>query len=256
MKSAVARINEPGSKADHCLIAEGPQGGGKSTAFRYVAEPWFTDDIADLGTKDASLATIGAWVIELSELDAMSRAEFSRIKAFISRTTDRFRPPYGRRVIESPRQCVFVGTVNHAEYLRDETGGRRFWPVTCGQIDLEGLRRDRDQLWAEATARYRQGERWWLEETNAIEAAKEEQEARYSADPWEQPIADYLCDVFGSVTTAEVLEKAIKKPTGQWTRADEMRVAAILRRLRWKNGSRQGSGQRRRTYIPPEESEA
>ena len=137
--SAVARIFQPGAKADCCLILEGPQGIRKSTALRTIAGEYFTDELADLGSKDAAMQTRGVWIIELSELDNLSHAEVARIKAFMSRTTDRFRPPYGMRLVESPRQCVFAGTVNHGTYLRDETGGRRFWPVVCGRIDVEGL---------------------------------------------------------------------------------------------------------------------
>ena len=139
--SAVARIFQPGAKADCCLILEGPQGIRKSTALRTIAGEYFTDELADLGSKDAAMQTRGVWIIELSELDNLSHAEVARIKAFMSRTTDRFRPPYGMRLVESPRQCVFAGTVNHGTYLRDETGGRRFWPVVCGRIDVEGLGR-------------------------------------------------------------------------------------------------------------------
>ena len=122
--SAVARIFRPGAKADCCLILEGPQGIRKSTALRTVAGEYFTDELADLGSKDAAMQTRGVWIIELSELDNLSHAEVARIKAFMSRTTDRFRPPYGMRLVESPRQCVFAGTVNHGTYLRDETGGQ------------------------------------------------------------------------------------------------------------------------------------
>src|SRR5205823_5458380 len=105
-----------------------------------LGHPWFTDDQADLATKDASQGCAGVWIIEIAELDALGNAEISRIKAFMSRTTDRFRPPYGKNVIEVARQCVFVGTVNHAAYLKDETGGRRFWPVRCGpKIEIENL---------------------------------------------------------------------------------------------------------------------
>jgi predicted P-loop ATPase len=146
--SAVARIFRPGAKADCCLILEGPQGIRKSTALRTIAGEYFTDELADLGSKDAAMQTRGVWIIELSELDNLGHAEVARIKAFISRTTDRFRPPYGMRLVESPRQCVFAGTVNHGTYLRDETGGRRFWPIVCGCIDVDALARDRDQLWA------------------------------------------------------------------------------------------------------------
>jgi hypothetical protein len=129
MISAVARVFVPGCKADCCLILEGEQGIRKSTALRVLAQQWFTDEIADLGSKDAALQTRGVWVIEIAELDSMARSDVGRIKGFMSRGSDRFRPPYGKRPVDSPRQCVFAGSVNHGQYLRDETGGRRFWPV-------------------------------------------------------------------------------------------------------------------------------
>src|SRR5581483_7104435 len=137
--SAVARIYRPGVKADCCLILEGPQGIKKSTALRTLAGEYFTDELADLGSKDAALQIRGVWIVEISELDSLARSEIASIKAFMSRTADRFRPPFGKRVVECPRQCVFAGTVNHTEYLRDETGARRFWPVLCGTIDIEAL---------------------------------------------------------------------------------------------------------------------
>ena len=98
------------------------------------------------------MQTRGVWIIEISELDSIAGADVGAIKAFISRSTDRFRPPYGKRLIESPRQCVFAGSVNHSTYLRDETGGRRFWPVKVGCILIDHLAEDRDQIWAEAYA--------------------------------------------------------------------------------------------------------
>jgi predicted P-loop ATPase len=129
---AVARIFRPGCKNDTCLVLEGPQGVFKSTALKTLASPWFTDDIADLGTKDAALQVRGVWIIELAELDAMGRPEASRTKAFMSRSTDRYRPPYGRHLIEVPRESVFAGTVNHDAYLKDETGA-----VVSGQYAAE-----------------------------------------------------------------------------------------------------------------------
>lgn len=161
--SAVTRIFHPGAKADCCLILEGPQSIRKSTALRTLAGEYFTDELADLGSKDAAMQTRCGWIIELSELDSLSNSDVARIKAFMSRTTVRFRPPYGMRLVEWPRQCVFAGTVNQTTYLRDETGGRRFWPVAAGRIDIDALARDRDPLWAEAKARFDAGAAWWLE---------------------------------------------------------------------------------------------
>jgi predicted P-loop ATPase len=257
--SAVARVFSPGCKADCCLILEGPQGSFKSTALRVLAGSWFTDDIADLGSKDAALCTIGVWLIELSELDAMRAPEMSRVKSFMSRTADRFRPPYGRRLIVSPRQCVFAGTVNHSEYLRDETGGRRFWPVVCGRIKIDALQRDRDQLFAEAVNRYRRGEHWWLETPELNTAAAREQSERYSTDPWQPVIQKWLEEKFGehpdpkvAVSIADVLRMALDKQTGIWTRTDEMRVGAIFRILGWSSTRPRGEDPSRpRMYSPP-----
>ena len=157
--AAVARIYPPGCKNDCCLILEGKQGTLKSTALRTLAEPWFTDDMPELGTKDSQLNLRGIWVIELSELDSMTRGEVGHVKAYLSRATDHFRPPYGHAPIDVPRECVFAGTSNKGAYLRDETGGRRFWPVQCGPIDIPYLKQDRDQLFAEAVALYERGPR-------------------------------------------------------------------------------------------------
>ncbi|MGH9436855.1 MAG: VapE domain-containing protein [Terriglobia bacterium] len=242
MFSAVARIYRSGAKADCCLILEGPQGIKKSTALRTLAGEYFTDEIADLGSKDASMQIRGVWIVEISELDSLARSEVTSIKAFMSRTTDRFRPPFGKRVIECPRQCVFAGTVNHTEYLRDETGARRFWPVLCGYIDIEALARDRDQLWAEARRRYASGEKWWLDTSALVEIAAEEQAARYQGDPWEEIIEPWL-EVRPSTSVSEILEKCINKPQAQWTQGDKNRIGRCLRALGWER-YRERTGER------------
>jgi len=231
--SAVARIFRPGAKADCCLILEGPQGIRKSTALRTLAGEYFTDELADLGSKDAAMQTRGVWIIELSELDSLSRSDVARIKAFVSRTTDRFRPPYGMRLVQSPRQCVFAGTVNHCTYLRDETGGRRFWPVTCGRIDIDALAADRDQLWAEAKARLDAGARWWLETAELVQMASDQQMERYEGDPWEEIIAPWL-EARCSVSISEVLQKCVQKPQALWTQIDKNRAARCLKTLGWE----------------------
>lgn len=248
--SAVARIFQPGCKADCVLILEGPQGIRKSSALKALSEPWFTDRLSDLGSKDAAMETRGVWVIEIAELDTMGRAEVGTIKAFISRTHDRFRPPYGKRLVDLPRQCVFAGSVNpEGGYLKDATGGRRFWPVRCGCIDLDALARDRDQLWAEAVARYRRGEPWWLETPELAALAEEEQLDRYQGDAWDGPIRSYLLnerewiangsdravlrlrprpEPLREVSVGEVLEHALDLEKGRWAQADQNRVARCL----------------------------
>jgi predicted P-loop ATPase len=230
----VARIYKPGCKLDTCLILEGPQGSGKSTAVRTLAgEEFFGDDIAELGSKDSVLQTRGVWIIELAELDSMARGEVSRVKAFMSRQVDRVRPPYGRRVIEVPRECIFAGTVNHDTYLKDETGGRRFWPVKVGTVRLAELGRDRDQLWAEARARFRHGEKWWLDSRALIDAAAEEAQERYDSDPWEEEIGVWIGGR-ESVSVSEVLEMCLTKAKDSWTQGDQNRVARILRSRWWE----------------------
>lgn len=229
--SAVARVMQPGCKADHVLVLEGPQGKGKSTALRALAgHEWFTDEMADLGSKDAAMQTRGVWIVELSELDQLNRGEVSRIKAFITRTVDRFRPPYGRRVIEAPRECVFAGTVNNSEYLKDDTGNRRFWPVEIVSIDLDSLKRDRDQLWAEAFALWKSGQAWWLESPEVAAAAAEEQAKRQAHDPWHEKIEEHV-RFSNTASIRDILGTVLEKRTGDWTRGDEMRVASCLRVL-------------------------
>jgi predicted P-loop ATPase len=233
--SAVARVYQPGCKADCCLILEGLQGIRKSTLLQILGGEWYSDDVADLSTKDAALGTRGKWILEFAELDTIAKATPSKIKAFISRATDHFRLPYDRRAHDFPRECVFAGTSNHTEYLHDETGARRFWPVLCGRIDLDTLRRDRDQLWAEAVARYRRGDHWWLDAPQLVTAAEAEQSERYDHDPWEGPIATWLETLTDTDTSIpEILEGALSKSVEHWAQPDKNRVARILMRLKWK----------------------
>lgn len=247
MISAVARVFRPGVKADCMLVLEGAQGTGKSSAIAALAGSWFTDELADLGSKDAAMQLRGAWIIEISELGAMSRAEVNRVKAFLSRTTDRFRPPYGKRIIESPRQCVFVGTTNADAYLHDETGARRFWPLKTGMIDLDAIRRDRDQLWAEAVHLFERGDHWWLTAAES-RVATVEQDHRYADDPWQIQIDEFLIGR-SEVSTGEILRHALAIEIGRHTKTDEMRVAKCLRRAGWLRGrQRRIAGKHVRPY--------
>jgi predicted P-loop ATPase len=154
----VLRAYEPGAKFDWMPIFEGPQGVGKSSFGRLlVGEKYFLDWLPDLANKDAALSLQGIWAVEIGELASFRKAEMEVTKAFVTRTVDKIRPPYGRRQIESPRRCLFFGTTNHETYLRDETGNRRFKPVRVGNLNFKQLRKDRDQLFAEAIAIYKYG---------------------------------------------------------------------------------------------------
>lgn len=267
MISAVARVYRPGCKADHVLILEGAQGIKKSTVFRALGGEWFTDQISDLGSKDAALQVHGVWIVELAELDAMSRHEVSRVKAFLSVSFDRIRPPYGRTVMQYDRQCVFAGTVNHTDYLRDDTGNRRFWPVRCtdDRIDIAGLSDVRDQLWAEAVIAYRAGERWWLDSADDERAARAEQEERMSVDAWEDVVSEYLAEVKRDagpllrerayVTVGQVL-KRLNVPIERQAAAEQRRIVSILKHLGWQRRQiRRDDGIREWRYLAPQETE-
>ena len=246
---AVARVMVPGCKQDCVLILEGPQGCGKSTALRTLSEPWFSDELSDELGKDAAMQVASAWILEMSELDALSRAESAKTKAFISRSTDKYRPPYGKHVIEQPRSSVIAGTTNSDAYLRDETGARRFWPVKCGRIDIDGLKKDRDLLWAEAVSLFRANEPWWMDSTALNALATQEQEKRFDADPWHDLVANWVNDQ-ESVSVAEVLDYlgVTKK---DWTPVVKNRIGRILRAL-GRRVERVGprGGQERRYYRP------
>ena len=146
------------------LVFEGVQGAGKSRACAILGAPWVSDSLPDVTRdKDAAQHLRGKWIVEISELSALGRAEAEALKSFISRPVERYRPPYGREEVVEPRQCVFVGTTNRSTYLGDDTGGRRFWPVRVGTVELPRLAADRDQLFAEAVAAFRAGAQWWPE---------------------------------------------------------------------------------------------
>jgi predicted P-loop ATPase len=242
---------------DYMLILEGPQGGQKSTACAILAGAFFSDGMPDVrsGGKDVSRHLRGKWLIEVAEMSAMDKAESAALKAFITRREERYRPPYGRKEVVEPRQCVFIGTTNAAVYLRDPSSGRRFWPVTVGEIDIEALTRNRDQLFAEAVHLYVKLVPWWPEPRFEREHMQPEQGARYEADAWEETIGKWLttpekcsiskADPFTTVemerveiTISEVAEKALGLGLAVLGTSQQRRISACLERLGWVRGAR------------------
>ena len=168
MCGAVARVMDPGVKFDTAIVLYGSQGLGKSLILERLGRKWFNNSLVDIKTKDALEQIQGSWIVELAELAPTYKNDNEIVKAFISRTSDRFRSPYGRRTEEYPRQCVFAGSTNNLMFLKDRTGNRRFWPIT-GDKDRKtknswDLSKDEiDQLWAEAFAYWSEGESLVLE---------------------------------------------------------------------------------------------
>lgn len=256
LRGMVARIYKPGCKMDTALIMEGLQGGGKSTVATILAggKQWFSDTVFVMGDKDSFQSLRGKWVYELAELDALGKAEATRAKAFISSSVDSYRAPYDRQTKDWARQCVFIGSTNQYEYLKDSSGNRRYWPVLChGEVNLEGFLVARDQLFAEAVAQFKAGERWYPSRQEQDELFTPEQEARELADPWLAAIARYIeNNTFTEVSTLDILTAALKVEISKIDGARQMttRVGICMRKLGWGK-ERKTTGTREYVYTRP-----
>ena len=227
---AVARAFAPGCKADSVPILEGKQGTGKSTAIRVLhGNEWFGDALPPMGYKDASDYLKGKWAIELAEMSFQSKADIEQQKAFISRQEERYRPAYGREEVTYSRRCVFWGTTNRDDYLKDETGNRRFWPIKTGKINIEGLRAARDQLWAEAVFHYKHGMDWWLDPTMQ-DFAEVQNSQRFERDVWEQDVLQWVDDQnIQETTVRDALNGALMITIDKMTQADQRRMRTVLK---------------------------
>jgi predicted P-loop ATPase len=196
LAAAVARIYRPGCKFDYMLTLRGKQGIGKSALIAKLGGPWFSDTFTTMQGKEAYEQVIGVWLMEVGELAGMRKAEAETIKLYVSKQTDRFRPAYGRRLQEFPRQCIFIGTTNESQFLRDTTGNRRFWVIDTPNKPRLSLWNDLTPemvrlIWAEAVQIYEAGEDLFLP-PNIEKIAREVQESYEEENPRAGIIADYL----------------------------------------------------------------
>jgi predicted P-loop ATPase len=240
--AAVRRARRPGTKFDQIIVLEGPEGRGKSSAIEILAGTENFSDQTLLGIDDRGHqeALAGVWLYEIADLAGHSRTEIERMKAFASRTHDRARPAYGRCRVDVPRRCIFFGSTNNDTYLKSQTGNRRFWPVRCGRIDLVGLKRDRDQLWAEASAIEASGASLVLPESLWGTAAAM-QDMRRDHDPWDDALAGLerhgCVKAEGGelrVSSRDVLSLVLGIGADKQNDVTAKRAAFSLRRLGWQ----------------------
>ncbi len=265
----VKRALQPGCKFDYMLIIKGEQGLKKSTAFRALAYPFFTDNAIRMGDKDSLMAMQLVWIAESAELESLNKSETTQIKQFLSAQEDMFRPPYGSQLIRAKRHSVNVGTTNADTFLKDATGDRRFWPLEVQVVNEEVLAEQRLQLFAEALHRLEAGERFWPSREEERELVFPEQEPFKRTDTWEDMIDAYVNrdslekhddpmalpnakrDFF---TTVEIYEKALLIKADRIDGAGNMdaRIGNAMKSLNFER-HRETAGKRRRGFVrrPP-----
>lgn len=246
LRSVAARGLTPGYKVDSILVFEGNQGIKKSTFFKILGGDFFVSLTTIVGDR-AVQNMMGKLLVELAELEALDRAEISALKGQITREVDRIRLPWGRTAVDVPRTAVLAGSCNRDDYLRDDTGNRRFWPVVATALDLDALTRDRDQLLAEAIVQVRRGELTYLPPQLAALAGAEA-DRRVASDAWEDRLEDWLKSIRDdSITISQVLDKlGVDLP--KQGRPEQMRAASILRKNGWVAKQLMVNGERKKRW--------
>jgi predicted P-loop ATPase len=251
LTSMVARIFEPGCKCDYMIVLEGPQGEEKSRFCRALAggDEYFSEHLPRIDS-DAirlSMHLRGKWLIEVSELSAFLKADPEAMKHFVSQQNEQYTPKYGRSEVREPRQCVFIGTTNEDEYIRDVTGGRRYWPIKVRFVNVDRLERMRSQLFAETVLAYRANEAWWPERNFEKEIITPVQDSRQWEDALTDRVAE-LIDPLQSITLAQ-LGQSLGFDNTRFDILAQKRVAAILRKAGWRKGFDSGG---RKMWRRPE----
>jgi predicted P-loop ATPase len=249
LRAAIARVLQlgtgpnvdgPGCQADDMVVLEGAQGIRKSTAIRALCPNpnWFYESRHDMSDKDFAQDMLGKWLCEIPEVDKIvASKDDSELKAMLSKRVDRYRKSYGRDSQDHPRQVVFFGTTNRQDYLRDETGNRRYLPVACGTIDIDGIVRDRDQMWAQALYGRRQGLAWWLPQ-DLLPAARAAQADRLEQDVWVEHIRAWVESQEDPFTLIQALaELPGAKAAADLNQSDKNRMGRVLRSLGAENHS-------------------
>lgn len=249
--SLIARVYRPGCQVDNMVILEGLQGTYKSRALEAIGGTWFAECKESVMTKDFYMVFQGKLIVAINELASFTKAEIQTIKSIVTSRTDRYRPPYGRSVADFPRRCVFMATTNDRDYLRDDTGGRRFWPIRTGvkgNIKLSMILEHREQLFAEAVHRFKSGESWYEMPKKDTE---EEQESRRQADPWESLIVDYIVER-SEVRAETIALDCLNVEKARLKRDDTVRIGRVLRRLGWEDRTVREGAKTEKVFFRPE----
>jgi putative DNA primase/helicase len=231
MVAMVARVFNAGCKFDNLIVLEGPQGYFKSSALEIIGGKWYTSQQTSASKQsDFNMCQRGHLLIELPEMAPFESVTENTKKDILSRSVDHYRAPYDIRPKSWPRQSIFVGTTNDSEYLNDATGNRRYWPITITNIDLDRLKEDREQLFAEAVQLYKQGYKYFS--INEDLASREQSKRLIVEDVWCDIINDYI-RLKPSVTIKEIAINALEFDRSRVGRKEEMRIGKILRSLDW-----------------------
>lgn len=262
LTSMVARAFRPGCQVDTIPVLEGAQGIRKSTSLEILGGEFYTSLPRGFGDVEFLQVMEGCWLGEIPDMASFRGRDLEHIKAFITIREDRYRRKYARRAVTRQRQCVFAATDNSGDWNGDVTGARRFWPFVCKTVNIDYLKENRDQLFAEAVVRFKRGEVWWdVPMGDQIEQA----EQRRFGDAWEDLINRYVDEnpnrergevywhkrpaPLSELSVNDILQNALDIPAGRWDRASQMRVSKALQALGWRRIRQCVNGIRRWAYV-------